>query len=164
MIKLSRPVLTLLSFNAIILSVALYFLLFLDVSAETDANKPPLVEQSVNVNAPIERPEVNYTLLLDRALFHETRKKIEVPVEAPPPPLPEREERRAVPSSSFKLLGVVFHEDGSSVAYIKNTSANKDLNLTVNEEFEGWKILAINKNSIIISRGGQQSTLHLIKK
>ncbi len=166
MIKHSPMITVLFIINLSLLSLLGALFLFSNVGTVSELSDINFTPSELNENngfiedEAVDEHAVDYEMIVAKALFHQTRKRIEKK------PLPKARvvEVRSVPISDFLLKGIVFAEDGKSVAYLINQRSEQEYGLRVDETVEGWKIRKIDRNYINLENGGQLATLNLINE
>lgn len=160
--KFAKPTLLLIALNASLSLAAVY------VGIIKPTSGLPVEEVNMTVSTddisgnPVisERISVDYSFLNEKALFHESRQKIEMEEVTEP----KRAETRKVPISDFILQGIVFTDDAKSVVYLINKRSSEEFNLRVNDQVDGWQVTEIYRNYINLDNGGQLAQLNLLNE
>ena len=104
-------------------------------------------------------PMANFTEIVERPLFNETRRPFEPEV---PPPQSAKGARpvKVLRKLDWDLVGVVLTPQRRS-ALLWNRAKNKFMKVQQGAEFEGWKLEEVLKNKVIIVNGKQRRALDL---
>ncbi len=62
------------------------------------------------------------------------------------------------------LLGIVFDQDGNSMAYLLNLKTNEEYRLKENDVFEMWTVNAIERTNLVLEQGGRLISKSLIEQ
>jgi hypothetical protein len=116
------------------------------------ADASPL--QSVNTVPwqPAARPE--YQLIADRPIFTVDRRPF-----VPPPETPV--EVAAPPQSVQFALSAIMSSSGKQVALLKTNTSNETIKLQLNESAEGWMLVEVRADSVVLRQGANTVTVEL---
>jgi hypothetical protein len=123
----------------------------------------PRTEQNVNPLANLTLDKLHDTL--GRPLFEKSRRPVEAP--APPPPPPPVLVAPAPPPSidrnALSLLGVVASQ-GRAIALINRKATGQNVRVRVGDEVDGWTIISIEPQRVMIRHGDTQIALQLFRR
>jgi Type II secretion system protein C len=120
-------------------------------------------EQGINPLANLSLDKLHDTVR--RPLFETSRR----PIEAPAPLLPPPQAEPVAPSPPFvdqnalSLLGVVASE-GRAIALIKRNQTGQNVRVEVGDAVDGWTIVSIEPQRVMIRQGDTQIALRLFRK
>ena len=129
----------------------------------TRAQAAARAEQGINPLANLTLDKLNDTV--GRPLFETSRRPIEAPAPLPPPQV----EPAAPPPPPFvdqnalSLLGVVASE-GRTIALLKRNQTGQNIRVEVGDAVDGWTIVSIEPQRVMIRQGDTQIALQLFRK
>jgi general secretion pathway protein N len=129
----------------------------------TRAQAAARAEQGINPLANLTLDKLQDTVR--RPLFEASRRPIEAPAPLPPP----RVEPAAAPPPPFvdqnalSLLGVVASE-GRTIALLKRNQTGQNIRVEVGDAVDGWTIVSIEPQRVMIRQGDTQIALQLFRK
>ena len=129
----------------------------------TRAQAAARAEQGINPLANLTLDKLQDTVR--RPLFETSRRPIEAPAPLPPPqvepaapPLPP-----FVDQNALSLLGVVASE-GRTIALLKRNQTGQNIRVEVGDAVDGWTIVSIEPQRVMIRQGDTQIALQLFRK
>jgi hypothetical protein len=130
----------------------------------TRAQAAARAEQGINPLANLTLDKLNDTVR--RPLFETSRRPIEAP--APLPPRPQVEPAAPLPppfvdQNALSLLGVVASE-GRAIALLKRNQSGQNIRVEVGDAVDGWTIVSIEPQRVMIRQGDTQIALQLFRK
>ena len=129
----------------------------------TRAQAAARAEQGINPLANLTLDKLQDTVR--RPLFETSRRPIEAPAPLPPPQV----EPAAPPPPAFvdqnalSLLGVVASE-GRTIALLKRNQTGQNIRVEVGDAVDGWTIVSIEPQRVMIRQGDTQIALQLFRK
>ena len=146
--------------------------------AQKGANSPALVraadkspraqaaartEQGINPLANLSLDKLHDTVR--RPLFETSRRPIEAPAPLLPPPQvePVAPAPPFVDQNALSLLGVVASE-GRTIALLKRNQTGQNVRVEVGDAVDGWTIVSIEPQRVMIRQGDTQIALRLFRK
>jgi general secretion pathway protein N len=129
----------------------------------TRAQAAGRTEQGINPLANLTLDKLQDTVR--RPLFETSRRPIEAPAPLPPlqvepaaPPPPP-----FVDQNALSLLGVVASE-GRTIALLKRNQTGQNIRVEVGDAVDGWTIVSIEPQRVMIRQGDTQIALQLFRK
>ncbi len=134
------------------------------------ADKSPRAQAAARTQQGI-NPLANLTLdklhdTVRRPLFEMSRRPIEAPAPLLPPPQAESVAPAPPPfvdQNALSLLGVVASE-GRTIALIKRNQTGQNVRVEVGDAVDGWTIVSIEPQRVMIRQGDTQIALRLFRK
>ena len=129
----------------------------------TRAQAAARAEQGINPLANLTLDKLQDTVR--RPLFETSRRPIEAPAPLPPPqvepvtPAPPP----VVDQNALSLLGVVASE-GRTIALLKRNQTGQNIRVEVGDAVDGWTIVSIEPQRVMIRQGDTQIALQLFRK
>ena len=121
-------------------------------------------EQGINPLANLTLDKLHDTVR--RPLFETSRRPIEAPAPVLPPPRVEPVAPAPPPfvdQNALSLLGVVASE-GRAIALIKRNQSGQNVRVEVGDTVDGWTIVSIEPQRVMIRQGDAQIALRLFRK
>jgi len=177
MAKFRMPVL-------IVLGLALALLVWLDNQREDQAaNDTSRDSQQTTATKPVEPSKVgtetvtivqrrNPLAVLQRQQFHDTvARPLFSPTRKPPPkpaqPVaqPNRPQTIRGPNlNEFALLGVVYSEDKTAIALLRETKSGRNFRVEQGDMLGGWQVVKVDATHVKLTKDGVSVDLPLFKK
>lgn len=129
----------------------------------TRAQAAARAEQGINPLANLTLDKLQDTVR--RPLFEASRRPIEAPAPLPPPPQvePAPPPPAFVDQNALSLLGVVTSE-GRAIALLKRNQTGQNIRVEVGDAVDGWTIVSIEPQRVMIRQGQTQIALQLFRK
>jgi len=120
-------------------------------------------EQGINPLANLTLDKLQDTVR--RPLFEASRRPIEAPAPLLPPPQvePAPPPPPFVDQNALSLLGVVTSE-GRAIALLKRNQTGQNIRVEVGDAVDGWTIVSIEPQRVMIRQGETQIALQLFRK
>ena len=129
----------------------------------TRAQAAARAEQGINPLANLTLDKLQDTVR--RPLFEASRRPIEAPAPLLPPPQvePAPPPPPFVDQNALSLLGVVTSE-GRAIALLKRNQTGQNIRVEVGDAVDGWTIVSIEPQRVMIRQGETQIALQLFRK